>query len=90
VAAGGGSGGRGVCKRGQRRVEIGPGQGESDAWRPTKQEVEWQRQHNGGRGSCIAPAAEGAEQGSRGCQRKKRGSEGLMCKTRKSRDLSVK
>jgi hypothetical protein len=72
VAAGGGSGGRGVCKRGQWSEEIGPGQGESDAWRPTKQEVERQRRHSGGRGSCPAPAAEGAEQGSRGCQRKKK------------------
>jgi hypothetical protein len=43
VAAGGGSGGHGACKRGQRRGEIGPGQGESDAWRPIKQEVERQR-----------------------------------------------
>jgi hypothetical protein len=41
-------GGRGACKRGQRRGEIGTGQGERDAWRPTKQEVERQQRHSGG------------------------------------------
>jgi hypothetical protein len=53
VAAGGGSGGRGACKRGQRRGEIGSGQGESDAWRPTKQEVERQRWHSGSREGAL-------------------------------------
>jgi hypothetical protein len=80
VAAGGGSGGHGVCKRGQRRGEIGPGQWVSDVWRPTKQEVERQQRHSGGRGSCTAPVAEGVEQGSRGCQRKKK--EGGVRRTR--------
>jgi hypothetical protein len=86
VVAGGGSGGRGARETGQQGRETGPGQGESDAWRPPKQEVERQRRHSGGRGSCTAPAAEGAEQGGRGCQRKKKGggSEGSFWKFQKS------
>jgi hypothetical protein len=67
VTAGGGSGGRGARETGQQRRETGPKQGESDAWMPPKQEVERQQRHSGDRGSCTAPAAEGAEQGSRGC-----------------------
>jgi hypothetical protein len=43
-------GSRGACKRGQRRGEIGLGQGKRDAWRSIKQEVERRRQHSGGQG----------------------------------------
>jgi hypothetical protein len=32
-----GPGSRGASKRGQRREELGPGQGKRDAWRSTKQ-----------------------------------------------------
>jgi hypothetical protein len=49
--------------------------------------------HSGGRGSCTAPAAEEAERGAERRQRKKKGgegSEGLIWKTRKSRDFSIK
>jgi hypothetical protein len=66
VAAGEGSGGRGAHEPGQQGRETGSGQGESDAWRPPKQEVERQRRDSGGRGSCTVPVAEEAEQGSRG------------------------
>jgi hypothetical protein len=88
-------GGRGARETGQQGRETGPGQGESDAWRLPKQEVEWQWRHSSGRGSCTAPAVEGAEQGSRGCQRKKKGGGGvfsrdLVVKYRNPRDLTVK
>jgi hypothetical protein len=53
-------GGRGACKRGQRRGEIGPGQGESDTWRPTRQEVE--RQHSGG-GEALCTGDRGGRGG---------------------------
>jgi hypothetical protein len=43
-------GSRGARKRGQRRGEIGLGQGKRDAWRSIKQEVERWRQHSGGQG----------------------------------------
>jgi hypothetical protein len=92
VAAGGGSGGRGACKRGQRRGEIGPGQGKSDAWRPTKQEVERQRRHSGGRGRCTAPAVEEQNRAARtrGRRREGRGLKGLCAKLKDSKGLSVK
>jgi hypothetical protein len=44
------SGSCGARKRGQRRGEIGLGQGKRDAWRSIKQEVERRRQHSGGQG----------------------------------------
>jgi hypothetical protein len=81
----------GACKRGQRRGEIGPGQGETDAWRSIKQEVERQRRHSGG---GKVPCTSGREQhGRRGGQRKKKGGRGpkdLCAKLKDSRDLSVK
>jgi hypothetical protein len=55
-------GGRGACKRGQRRGEIGPGKGESDAWRLTRQEVERQRQHSGG-GEVLCTSSRGGRGG---------------------------
>jgi hypothetical protein len=93
VAAGRGSGGRGVCKRGQRRGEIGPGQGRvTRGGRPSRR---WS-----GSGGTAAPGelyCAGGRGGRAGEQRMPEeeegrggGSEGLMCKTRKSRDLSVK
>jgi hypothetical protein len=66
----GAPGGRGACKRAQRRGEIGPGQGESDAWRPTRQDVEWQRQHSGG-GEVLCTGSRGGR-GAEGYQRKKK------------------
>jgi hypothetical protein len=93
VAAGGGLGDRGACKRGQRRGEIGPGPGESDAWRPTKQEVERQRRQSGGWGSCTAPAAEGGRAGEQKMPEEeegKGGPGGLFGNFKNLRDLSVK
>jgi hypothetical protein len=73
VAAGGGSGCRGTRETGQQGRETGPGQGRvTRGGRPSRR---WSC--SGGRGSCTAPAAEGAEQGSKGCQRKTKGGEGL-------------
>jgi hypothetical protein len=84
-------GGRGACKQGQRREEIGPGQGERDAWRPTKQEVERQRRHSGDGEVLCTGGREGT--GAEGCQRKKkggRGPRGLFGNFKNLRDLSVK
>jgi hypothetical protein len=64
VVAGGGSGDHGARERGLQRGETGPGQGESDAWRPPKQEVGRQRQHSGGGEVLCTGGSE--EQGSRG------------------------
>jgi hypothetical protein len=71
-------GSRGACKRGQRRWEIGPGQGERDAWRSIKQEVERQRRRQGAlhRRQGAAGAKRGPEE-----EERREGSEGPMCKT---------
>jgi hypothetical protein len=59
----------GEGQQGRARVAAGAqvtrGEGGSRRWSGSVQ-------HSGGRGSCTAPAAEGAEQ-SRACQRKKKG-----------------
>jgi hypothetical protein len=83
-------GGHGACKRGQRRGEIGPGQGKSDAWKLTRQEVERQRQHSSG-GKVLCTGGRGGR-GAEGCQRKKKEGDprDLRAKPKESRDLSVK
>jgi hypothetical protein len=83
VAAGGGSGGHGARKTGQQGraraaadVRAIRGEGGSRRWSGSGL-------HSGGRGSCTAPVAEGAERGAERRQRKKKGgeeSEGLFWK----------
>jgi hypothetical protein len=92
VVAGGGSGDRGVREKGQQRGETGPGQGESDVWRPPKQEVGRQRQHSGSGEVLCTGGSE--EQGSRGVPEEEeiggRVSRDLVAKYRNPRDLIVK
>jgi hypothetical protein len=79
------SGGRGIRGGGQQGRGAGPGKGESDAWSPPEQEVER-------RWVVLAVGGRGEQRSRAGRQRRKKrgGSEGLVCKNRKSRDLTVK
>jgi hypothetical protein len=85
------SGGRGTRGGGQQGRGAGPGKGKSDAWSPPEQEVALGRSWSGGgpRWQSAAEGSRGAEQGARG-RRREGGSEGLFCKNRKSKDLTIK
>jgi hypothetical protein len=91
VVAGGGSGGHGTREIGQQGraraaadVHATRGEGGSRRWSGSEQ------LNSSGEVLCTSGSE---EQGSRGVPEEEgrgKGSEGLMCKTRKSRDLSVK
>jgi hypothetical protein len=83
--------GRGARRRGQQGRGTGLGQGERDAWKLSKQEVERRWQHNGG-GAVLCTGGRGGrveqhvleEEEERGVVRG-----GLFGNLRNLRDLSV-
>jgi hypothetical protein len=77
---------------GQQGRGAGPGQGEIDAWREGKQEVERRRQQSGGQGRGTAGGGKGskAEHVLREEEERGGGPGDLFVKTKNFRDLSVK